>query len=70
MWQQPDDEQYGDEIFLAGELVKAGVYKQIGMDREIHLDRVDHLPASFDGRIACYVLMRPAVGQHKGTNAA
>lgn len=55
MWKLPRDEQYVDELFLAGEMVPPGVYKQIGGDRVVNLDTEDWLPASLDGRTAVYM---------------
>jgi len=55
MWKQPENAQFVDELFLAGESVPSGVYRQIGCGREVHLDEEDFLPASFDGRVACYM---------------
>ncbi len=54
MWKAPDNDHYSDEIFLAGEIVAPGLYRQIGGMREIAVDRHDYLPASLDGRVACY----------------
>ena len=42
------------EIYLAGQRVPAGKYSQIGSRREVCLDKEDNLPASLDGRVACY----------------
>lgn len=42
------------ELFLAGHLVPAGIYREVGGNREIHLANEDWLPASLDGRVACY----------------
>ena len=42
------------EIYLAGERVAPGNYKQIDGHRRICLDHEDVLPASLDGRVACY----------------
>ncbi len=51
----PDRYDAGDgEVFLAGERVAPGLYRQIGGWREICLDQEDVLPASLDGRVACY----------------
>ena len=55
MWNQPENDQFVDEIYLAGEKVPSGVYKQLGGGREIKLDKEDFLPASLDGRVACYM---------------
>lgn len=54
MWTAPRNDQYVDEIYLAGERVPAGLYKQIGSKREVRLTHEDYLPASYDGRVACY----------------
>ncbi len=54
MWKQPENDQSVNELYLAGERVTTGLYKQIGGDREIHVEREDFLPASLDGRVACY----------------
>ncbi len=43
-----------DGYFLAGERVEAGRYRQIGSGRVVTLERDDLLPASLDGRVACY----------------
>lgn len=47
-----------DELFLAGERVKPGTYRQIGGVRQIQLEQDDFLPASLDGRVACYMRVR------------
>lgn len=57
MWEQPDNDQFVDELYLAGERVPSGVYRQLGSTREVRLEHEDFLPASLDGRVACYVRM-------------
>ncbi|MGC8668259.1 MAG: hypothetical protein ACP5VE_09115 [Chthonomonadales bacterium] len=57
MWLQPENDQYADELFLAGERVTPGIYKQLGTGREVYMEKEDVLPASLDGRVACYVRM-------------
>ncbi len=47
----PSGEQ---EIYLAGERVNPGFYKQVGGRNEVVLEQEDVLPASLDGRVACY----------------
>ena len=42
------------EIFLAGEQVKPGLYFQLEGSRKIIIEEDDFLPASLDGRVACY----------------
>lgn len=65
MWKQPENDQYVDELFLAGEHVPSGVYRQIGNGREIKLEQDDVLPASLDGRVACYMRVHSQWGQSK-----
>jgi len=57
-WMPPSNDQYAEEIYLAGEHVAAGTYRQVPDGREILLDKQDFLPATHDGRVACYVLVR------------
>ena len=54
MWKKPEHDQYADEVFVAGEKVEPGLYKQIGGTRMINLDTEDILPATCDGKVACY----------------
>ncbi|HLK57526.1 MAG TPA: hypothetical protein VKU00_13245 [Chthonomonadaceae bacterium] len=42
------------ELFLAGEYVLAGIYRQVDSHREILLEEEGYLPASLDGKVACY----------------
>ena len=42
------------ELFLAGEKVRPGTYRQIGGGRQVLLEYEDFLPASLDGKVACY----------------
>ncbi|MCC6730117.1 MAG: hypothetical protein IT208_12335 [Chthonomonadales bacterium] len=55
MRKQPERDGFVDELYLAGERAPTGTYKQIGSSREVRLDSDDFLPASLDGRVACYV---------------
>ncbi len=64
MWQRPDEVQ-NKELFLAGERVRPGRYREVGTGRELHLDKEDILPASLDGRVACYMLVNDTWGQLK-----
>ncbi len=48
------------DLFLAGERVSPGIYRQIGGDREIRVDREEVLPASLDGKVACYLRVNAA----------
>jgi len=43
-----------EEVYLAGQSAPAGRYKQIDTRREIWLEEAGVLPASLDGRVACY----------------
>jgi hypothetical protein len=65
MWTKPENEQYGDELYLAGERVKPGVYQQVGTKRTVILECEDLLPASLDGRIACYACVRNTWGYNQ-----
>jgi hypothetical protein len=59
-----------EDLFLAGEKVRPGVYRQIGGEREVRLEREDILPASLDGRVACYMRVHPTWGQMNSQSAA
>ena len=63
MWKQPENDQYVDELFLAGEKVPSGTYRQIGNGREVSLEKEDVLPASLDGRVACYMRIHSRWGE-------
>ena len=43
------------ELYLAGDRVAPGCYCEIDTNAKVHLEREDTLPASLDGRVACYV---------------
>jgi hypothetical protein len=51
-----------DEIYLAGQRVQPGIYRELHTQREIRLEHEDYLPATFDGRIACYVAVQHTWG--------
>lgn len=59
-----------EEIFLAGERVKPGVYRQVGGGREVRIETEDFLPASLDGRVACYMLIKNTWGQMSSSSLA
>lgn len=59
-----------EDLFLAGEKVRPGIYRQIGGEREVRLEREDVLPASLDGRVACYMRINPTWGQMDHQQAA
>ena len=46
-------------LYLAGERVVEGFYRQLDAQVTIHLEQDDFLPASLDGRVACYVRTVP-----------
>lgn len=50
----PND-HFSDDLLLAGQRAPAGLYRELGSGRLVQLDRSDVLPASLDGRVACYV---------------
>jgi len=49
------DQESAEELFLAGERVVPGTYRQVGGGREVEILQEDVLPASLDGRVACYM---------------
>jgi hypothetical protein len=55
MWYPPENDAFVEELYLAGERVPSGTYKQLGSSRVIRVEEEDALPASLDGRVACYV---------------
>ena len=70
MSRQLEHEQLADELFLAGERVPSGTYKQVGGEREVRLEEEDFLPASLDGRVACYMRVDYAWGKLRHHSAA
>ncbi len=52
------DQESVEELFLAGERVVPGTYRQVGGGREVEILQEDVLPASLDGRVACYMRIR------------
>lgn len=42
------------EIFVAGQCVSAGTYRERETQREVLIEQPGYLPASLDGRVACY----------------
>lgn len=43
-----------EPLYLAGDRVRPGVYRRIDGHIEVVLENEDFLPASLDGRVACY----------------
>jgi hypothetical protein len=54
MWHRTEQDAT-EEFYLAGERVAPGIYRQVGGHREVQIDQEDVLPASLDGRVACYL---------------
>lgn len=42
------------KIYRAGERVAPGTYKQLNSARVVRLEQEDYLPASLNGRVACF----------------
>jgi hypothetical protein len=55
------------EVFLAGQRAPSGLYRHIESGREVRLEKEDTLPASLDGRVACYQRIRHLWGQRAQT---
>ena len=55
---QREHDPVAGDLYLAGERVPPGVYKEVRSGRRVHLDRDDVLPATLDGRVACYARLR------------
>lgn len=43
------------ELLLAGQRTRPGNYQELGTGRTITLKQEDALPATLDGRVACYI---------------
>ena len=43
-----------ESIYLAGELAPAGLYQRLDTPHTVRLLEKDYLPATLDGRVACY----------------
>ena len=54
MPEQREHDPIRGDLYLAGERVPPGVYREISSRREVRLEREDYLPASLNGRVACY----------------
>jgi hypothetical protein len=63
MSNQLDSDMFARELFLAGELVPPGLYEQVDSTRVVQLDLEGFLPASLDGKVACFVPMHRTWGQ-------
>lgn len=56
----PDDDLLSDlgNLYCAGDDPTPGLYRQVDGPRTIQINPGDRLPASFDGRVACYRRVR------------
>jgi len=54
MHKQRETDPILGELFLPGKCVAAGIYRQVDSNREVSLEEEGYLPASLDGRVACY----------------
>lgn len=50
----PTYNDYGEEIFRAGQFVMSGCYVEVDGSRQVYLEQSGTLPASLDGRRATY----------------
>ena len=55
---QREQDPVAGELYFAGERVPAGIYKNTESGRQVCLTQEDFLPASMDGRVACYTRLR------------
>ena len=62
MWHQPENDQFAQEIYLAGEFVSRGSYKNVASGRLLILREDSRLPGSLDGRVACYLRLSHSWG--------
>ena len=53
-YKEPETDPNEGNLFIAGEVVPPGRYRLIGSGRMIDLPREEMLPATMDGRVACY----------------
>jgi hypothetical protein len=64
MWHSPEIDEEDDLLFLAGELVSPGNYRLVGgTGRQVTLETDGVLPATLDGRVACYMRVENTWGQ-------
>ena len=57
MWFNVYDDSFTDHLLLAGQRALPGVYKELGTGRLVQLENEEPLPATLNGRVACYVRM-------------
>ena len=53
------NDQFANELLLAGQYVPAGAYRRLGSDWMVCLEEPDYLPASLDGHVATYLMVPP-----------
>lgn len=58
-----EDLYFEREFLLAGHRAQAGNYRELGSGRIVRLEQEDVLPASLDGRVACYIRIASTWGQ-------
>ena len=63
------DDLLEEELLLAGMRAAAGEYRELGTGRTVKLEREDILPATLNGRVACYVRVANT-WQHYTTQAS
>jgi hypothetical protein len=51
---ESEADPFGGDLYRAGQWVPPGVYKAVEGERVLGLAQGGHLPASLDGRVACY----------------
>jgi hypothetical protein len=57
MWSSIYDDAFADHLLLAGQRALPGLYKELGTGRIVQLESEEPLPATLNGRVACYVRM-------------
>lgn len=63
MWWRPELDDLAEAVLLAGQHASPGRYRNVETGACLQLDEEGPLPPSFDGRVACYVLVRGAWDQ-------
>ena len=49
---------HSENLLLAGRVAPAGAYRDVESGRVVFLEAEGNLPASLDGRVACYLPLR------------
>ncbi len=55
MRREPEYDLPAMELLLAGQRVLPGLYREVETGRLVLMEKEDRLPASLDGRVACYI---------------